>query len=321
MRNSTYRYNHTTCRYEIVPFGILKLHLHAFIFLSVSSFLFVLMLFIHDSLYTTPLAKDLKRENRAMTYHYAKLSKELTTVKASLTSLHDADRNLQRKLVNDKTPALALQSIQPESSRYREGSIVKLLNRTNTKAAELHERAASNNYYFSNSIAVNAKALALLMNIPSFQPVENSELTKLTSGYGLRTNPFHKRDYFHGGIDFVAPRGTSVFASAAGVVIQVRKSELQMGDGNTIEIDHGNGFKTRYTHLGEIHVKSGQKITKRAVIASIGMSGGSVSPHVHFEVIRNNKLIDPIGLLLQDVSSTDFIALHVLAKQKNQSLD
>ncbi len=321
MRNTTYRYNPVTCRYEHVPFGAIGMLKRVVIFLLVSSFLFFLMLYIHGSLFTTQLAKDLKRENKALAYHHALLTNELVSVQASLASLHDIDKSIQRKLVNDKTPTLVIQTFESKIPKNRDKSPTRLLHNTKIKTKELHQRAVSNNFYFANTIAINSKELTLLTNIPSLQPVENSELTRLTSGYGLRTDPFHKRDYFHGGIDFVAPRGSSVVASASGVVTLIRKSDLQMGDGNQIEIDHGNGFKTRYKHLGEIVVKSGQKIKKGAVIASIGMSGGSISPHVHFEVIRNNKLVDPITYLLQDVSSNDFTALQLLAKQKNQSLD
>lgn len=321
MRFPTYRYNPTTCRYEPVPFKAKDVLIPLFLFLSITASLFVGLLILQGIFFTTDKEKNLKHENNALAYHYHQLSNELSTVKASLVLLGDADKNIQRKLVNDKTPELALQLNQAETKSKRRIETYELLKKAKLKTTTLLEKASSHNYYFANSIQVDSKDLTLLMNVPSIQPVENKELTKLTSGFGVRTNPFHKRDYFHSGIDFVAPRGTSVFASAAGKVTEVRKSDLPMGDGNVIEIDHGNGFKSRYAHLGEILVKPGQRVTKGAVIASIGMTGGSVSPHLHFEIFKNNKQVDPVSYLIEGVSSADYTSLLLLAKQKNQSLD
>jgi murein DD-endopeptidase MepM/ murein hydrolase activator NlpD len=88
--------------------------------------------------------------------------------------------------------------------------------------------------------------------VPTIRPWNTDNLL---SGFGMRVNPFHKGLYEHPGVDIAMPRGTEVIATASGTVIEIRKSDVQAGYGNYIEIDHGNGFITRYAHLEDIHVK------------------------------------------------------------------
>lgn len=321
MRQPYYRYNPKTCRYEPVKTRVADILIPVCIFLGVSTSLFVGLLFAQGILFTSDREKDLRHENRTLAYHHHELSKELNSAKASLVTLEAVDKNIQQKLVSNNTPANALQAIQAPARNQKKIRPRVQLRKTKLKIEELLHRANANNHYFAATFNLSQSDVSMLSNFPSLQPVENKELTKLSTGFGTRTNPFHKSNYFHSGIDFVAPRGTPVYATASGRITEVRKSELQMGDGNVIEIDHGNGYQSRYAHLGEIQVKPGQQVRKGTIIAFVGMTGGSVSPHVHFEILKNKKYVNPIGFLLEDVNSTDYATLLVLARQKNQSLD
>ena len=102
-----------------------------------------------------------------------------------------------------------------------------------------------------------------------------------TSSYGSRRDPFNGRMAFHSGEDFAAPHGTKVYSPGAG---KVTYAGWRGGYGRVIEIDHGNGFKTRYGHLGTMNVKVGQEIAFRDVIGKVGSSGRSSGPHLHYEV-------------------------------------
>lgn len=112
----------------------------------------------------------------------------------------------------------------------------------------------------------------------------------LSSQYGKRIDPFHGRTAWHKGVDFAGKAGSDILAVASGVVVW---SGERYGFGTMVEINHGNGFITRYAHNSENNVKIGDVVTKGQVIAQMGSSGRSTGPHVHFEVLKNGRAVDP----------------------------
>ena len=111
-----------------------------------------------------------------------------------------------------------------------------------------------------------------------------------SSGYGNRRDPFTGNRAFHSGLDFAAPSGTSVLSAADGVVSFVGQ---RSGYGNVVEVDHGNGLMTRYAHLSAFIAREGQSVQTGTPIARVGSTGRSTGPHLHFEVHRADKSIDP----------------------------
>lgn len=124
---------------------------------------------------------------------------------------------------------------------------------------------------------------------PSIKPLEGN--FKINSGFGKRMHPFLKKRKFHSGIDFKAPIGTPVLATADGEVV-VSKTNKN-GYGKHIIIQHDEEFKTLYSHLSKLKVKVGEKIKKGDVIGLVGNTGTSVASHLHYEVIKDGKKVDP----------------------------
>lgn len=122
---------------------------------------------------------------------------------------------------------------------------------------------------------------------PEGRPVQGGWLS---SGYGHRTDPVTGRREFHGGIDFAGKPGLEIHAVAAGVVTWSGK---RWGYGNLVEINHGNGYVTRYAHNRKNLVAVGEKVEKNQPIALLGSSGRSTGPHLHFEVVRNDRTVNP----------------------------
>lgn len=112
----------------------------------------------------------------------------------------------------------------------------------------------------------------------------------LSSHYGTRTDPFTGKRAWHGGIDFAGREGSEIVAVAAGVVAWAGP---RWGYGKLVEINHGNGYTTRYGHNKEIKVEVGDTVKKGQVISEMGSSGRSTGPHVHFEVLYNGKPVNP----------------------------
>ena len=112
----------------------------------------------------------------------------------------------------------------------------------------------------------------------------------ISSDYGNRENPFSKKMHFHKGIDIAHKMETDIFSLAAGEVIFSGK---KYGYGNMVEISHLNGYTTKYAHNNRNLVKKGEKVKKGQIIAKMGSTGHSTGPHIHLEVLKNNKNIDP----------------------------
>jgi murein DD-endopeptidase MepM/ murein hydrolase activator NlpD len=126
---------------------------------------------------------------------------------------------------------------------------------------------------------------------PSGRPVEDGWLS---SGYGKRNDPFTGKQDFHDGLDFAGKQGSEVRAVGDGVVSW---AGIKSGYGKLIEINHGNGYTTRYGHNQSNLVKVGDTVKKGQQIALMGSTGRSTGPHVHFEVLRNGKAVNPSGFI------------------------
>lgn len=124
---------------------------------------------------------------------------------------------------------------------------------------------------------------------PSGWPIENGYISSL---FGLRSDPFSGRTAMHEGMDFAGPVGSEVMAVAAGIVTDAGDREHE-GYGKLVEINHGNGYVTRYGHNSSLAVKIGDRVIKGQTIARIGNTGRSTGPHVHFEVLLNGKVVNP----------------------------
>ena len=116
----------------------------------------------------------------------------------------------------------------------------------------------------------------------------------MSSRYGKRTDPFTGRLAWHGGVDFAGKMGADIVAVASGVVTW---SGPRYGYGNLIEVNHGNGYKTRYAHCKELKVALGDIVRKGDVVALMGSTGRSTGPHVHFEVYKNGRTVDPAAYI------------------------
>jgi len=127
--------------------------------------------------------------------------------------------------------------------------------------------------------------------VPGGRPVTQGWIS---SYFGVRTDPFTGRKAFHRGIDFAGPAGAQVVAVAAGVVTYTQE---RFGYGKTVEINHGNGYVTRYAHNDRVLVNVGDTVKKGQPIALIGSTGRSTGPHLHFEVLKQGRAVDPMTFI------------------------
>lgn len=145
-------------------------------------------------------------------------------------------------------------------------------------------------------------------NEPSIMPVRSKDLVRLSSGFGMRMHPIQKVRKMHLGADFACKVGSEIIATADGVV---EKVETKTGGyGKLLVINHENGFKTRYAQLSEFKVKQGDRVKKGDLIALSGNSGASTAPHLHYEIQKGDKRVDPMDYI------TDFKPKPVIKEIK-----
>jgi len=325
MSQVKFHYNPKTCRYEPARLSFGKAVVYVLSFCITTGALFFGITFMHNRLFETEKSKALRLENNALKKHHTTLENQLSSIETVLEDLRNQEATLDKKLFNNSsTESTTRESdasiketiLLADASGFR--SIMAMLK---GKSENIAGTSGHLNGLFK-TISISKKDLTFLMSMPSIQPIENGDMSKLVSGFGVRINPFHKGNYYHPGADFAATRGASVFATGNGKVITVvRNASLQAGYGNYIEIDHGNGITTQYSHLDDVKVKTGQKVLKGAVIGTVGMSGGAVAPHVHYEILRKGIAVNPVPYMMEGLSGQQYNELQTLGSKRNQSLD
>ena len=153
----------------------------------------------------------------------------------------------------------------------------------------------------------------LMICKPSIQPISLENFYWISSVFGYRIDPIYKRRAMHRGLDFAAAIGTPVYATGDGVVKRTRMAKN--GYGKEVVIDHGFGYATRYGHLHEILVHVGQKIKRGNVIGTLGDSGKSTGPHLHYEVMENGRAQNPKHYYAEDLSPTEYSEIISLSDE------
>ncbi len=159
----------------------------------------------------------------------------------------------------------------------------------------------------------------LLASTPAIQPISNKDLNRLSSGFSYRIDPIYKTVKFHTGLDFSAPQGTPIYATAQGVVRIA--GNLGNGYGNHVVINHGYQYSTLYGHMYRIKVRSGQTVKRGEVIGYVGNSGKSTGSHLHYEVMKGKKHLDPIYFFYNDLTPEQYQQILKIASSRNQSFD
>ena len=316
-------------RFERTRLPFFNILLYLLGLLCFGALFFVGLIFLQNHIIETPIEKSLRAENKAMKKYKVELVSQLESSKAALDELRSKDKALYERIFSEKVQVNNTRGSQTQRSIRSNKEILladafsfnTLTSALQSKFKELNATARIHSNHFGERAAVKKKDLSWLVKVPSFAPVADFEPSHLVSGYGIRINPFHKGKYHHDGIDIASPRGSDVLAAAAGVVTMVKKSDLQAGYGNYIEIDHSNGYVTRYANLGDVLVRFGQKVAKGHTIGVIGISGGSIAPHIHYEVLKDGKNLDPAKYLVHGLSAAQYEAVIKASQKQNQSLD
>lgn len=281
----------------------------------------VLYYAIFASFFDTPSEFSLRRSADQLRREYAQLSKRIAEVEEVLGNVSQRDSNVFRIMFESKPYDLDEYSSTLWSRKER---LLGLSNRELSeeffdRTEQLSRRTKRLDLSLEDIYETASGLGENINNIPAIQPIINNDLTLLTASFGMRIHPFYKSLSQHKGVDFTVPEGSRVFATADGVVSDA--SNRTSSSGLTLTIDHGNGYETRYSHLGEVFVRKGQRINRGDIIAATGNTGLSLAPHLHYEVYYEGEAVDPVNYFFLELTPKQYHSIKQIAQSGMQAFD
>ncbi|WP_276503017.1 M23 family metallopeptidase [Terrimonas pollutisoli] len=323
MKKIKYYYNTNTLRYEKLEVPLRVKLLRIFGFIAAALVTAALISYFAFQFVGSPNEKLLRMQNERLSERYARLRDKVNSLDKQMAELEKRDNNVYRAIfeanpIPDSARAKELEAEKeiatvegmPNNQLY--SSIANSLNLLTSRIA-----AQTKSYIQIDGLIKNKEQL--LSHTPAIQPVSNKDLNRIASGFGYRIDPVYKTVKMHAGLDFAAPTGTPIYATANGTV--TTSGNKGNGYGNHVIINHGYGYETLYGHMVKVKTKGGQRVTRGEIIGWVGSTGKSTGPHCHYEVHKNGNKIDPVYFFYNDLSPDQFDRLLKQAAASNQSFD
>lgn len=323
MKKIKYYYNTNTLRYEKLETPLHVKLLRVLGFISAAIVTAIIIVSIAYRYFPSANEKRLMQYNGQLQERYWVLDEQVAKMQQRMQQLEERDNDIYRTIF-EANPI-------PDSMRAREQEQRK----------EVEMLASMTNYELENSIVHSLNNLEnrvdaqeksfieitgfirnkeqLLACTPAIQPVSNGDLKRVASGFGYRIDPVYKTVKFHAGLDFSAPQGTPIYATANGVVKVA--GNLGNGYGNHVVINHSYGYETLYGHMFKIKVRPGERIKRGEIIGWVGNTGKSTGPHCHYEVHKNGRKLDPVYFFYNDLTPEQYDRLLKMSSSSNQSFD
>lgn len=266
-----------------------------------------------------PTERTLRKENTELKSQYAILEKRLDNSLKVMEDLRNRDDNFYRVMMQ-MDPLSSNQRLAGLGTDYNSlGKLndSELLSRMNLSIDMLEQQIYSQSLSFDQLRIAAGEQKDKIARIPSVLPINIKDYT-MSSGYGYRRDPIYGTAKFHEGLDFAAPTGTPVFATADA---EVEVAERKQRYGNCIDLNHGYNYKTRYAHLSQILVKPGQKVKRGEMIGKVGNTGKSTGSHLHYEVLFKGEPQNPVNYYFMDLSPQEYAAMIHLAENSGHVMD
>ena len=323
MSKIKYYYDTKTLSYKPIESTGIEKFKKFIVYLTSSAILAFFTLLVFFQYFDSPKEKRLKGEINHLLSQYEIINNDLEKIELVLDDIQKRDDNIYRTIFEaDPIPTSIRKQGFGGVNRYKKLSGYSnsdLIINTTKKIDQLTKQLYLQSKSFDEIIELAKNKSKMLASIPAIQPVANKDLKRMTSGYGYRIHPIYKTRKMHYGMDYSAKVGTEIYATGDGVISKVKRSKR--GYGNYVKINHGFGYETLYAHMSKYIVKKGQKVKRGEVIGYVGNTGISTAPHLHYEVRKDNKKINPVNFYFNDLTPDEYEKMLELASQPNQSFD
>jgi hypothetical protein len=314
-----YRYQHERLDFVKVKVSFRDILLKALLYVFLAAFIAVGYYVVFSVFFDTPEERGLKREKELLESENTQLQARYEQIETIMQELDMRDKEIYRAIFHADPAFLKGPGQLSTCDDYNTIDNDALTNETVLKMRQLQKRSKTLLLLFDElERNLKKKSMDSLLAIPLIQPIENKNLIRIGASYGKRIHPFYKLLKEHTGTDFIAGTGADVYATANGKVLAVLS---QRSHGRKVELDHGNGYTTSYAHLSNVLVKQGQMVKRGQVIAKVGNTGTSVAPHLHYEVLKNGRHMDPLNYFFIGLMPEEYEYLIQLSTSSGQSLD
>ena len=282
MKLPIYKFNKIKLQYDKIVLNFKTILIYILIQLIIT----IGLIFLLSVFFNTPKEIKLKKEIKKLEYDLYIIDKKADGIYYLLQTLQQKDSIIIDAFDSHESE---LTIITPET--------------VNDKLDNIGRTIEYNANRFKNMINKIISSDDKMRHYPAIQPVAKKDFKRISSGYSYRIHPIYKINKFHYGMDFVAPVGTPVYATADGIVEMAGKN---LGYGNYVKINHGYDYETAYGHLNSIGVRKGQKVVRGQIIGTVGNTGISTGDHLHYEVIYRGKTVNPINYFADDITADEY---------------
>lgn len=316
-----YRFNPQTLSYQKIKLSQKQKIWRLLAFLGLALFISTGILFLRDRHFNSPRSENLVADQQKITYELELMNRDLQHYESRLSQMAHNDDHIYR--VYFEVEPWAIRSVGVGGSRRYDGlrqfKYGDLLEKTYTSISQVERKLSMQSTSFDQVIDLVWTKEEWMAARPAIQPIGMKDLVRFGSSFGTRMHPILKVVRPHEGIDLTARRGTNIYATADGEVLQA--GYRSGGFGKKVLIDHGFGYRTLYGHCDRILVEAGQHVKRGEVIATVGNTGLSKSPHLHYEVHVNGRPVNPINYYANDLSANEFEHMIDMLSHADPSFD
>ena len=323
MGNTKYRFNPKTLTYEKIEKSFSKVLLRVSLYLTIVLIVALGLSAFFLSEFDTPAMKALRKENTELLTQYESLNEKLAQIENVLDQIQVRDDNIYRVVFNnDPIP----ESVRKAGfggvdnySKFESFDNNNIVLNTSKKIDIISKQAYIQAKSYEDLLSQAITKEKELSSIPAIMPLSNKDLTYTSSGWGMRMHPVYKVPRFHYGMDFVAPKGSPIYATGDGKVSSIQT--LRTGHGKHVVIDHGFGYETLYAHLSAFNVKVGDKVKRGQVIGFVGSTGTSTASHLHYEVLKDGVNVNPMHYYFMDLTPDEYEKMVAISSNIKRSFD
>jgi murein DD-endopeptidase MepM/ murein hydrolase activator NlpD len=323
MTKVKYYYDTKTLSYKKIERSKVQMLKRVGLFFTSSTAIALGLVLLFFTLFDSPKEKELKREIDNLLVQYELLDDQILNSSLILDELQERDDNIYRVIFEAEPIDASIRKAGfggvNRYKKYEGFNHSDLISDLNKKVDQLSKAIYVQSKSFDDVLDLAQNKEEMLAHIPAIQPVANKNLKRMASGYGNRIHPVYKTKKMHWGMDFSAPKGTEVYATGDGKVEKVKRTKR--GYGNQVRINHSYGYKTFYAHLDKYIVKKGQVVKRGDLIGYVGSTGTSTAPHLHYEVVKDKKKVNPVNYYFNDLTAEEYDRMLELSSQENQSFD
>lgn len=270
----------------------------------------------------TPKMYRINRENRELVVRYQILRERMRALERDLEEVRHRDNYVYRALF--ATDTLHIEGINTPYPDAKYASLEEDIH-ASLMIGTWREMDALARKLYAQSVSLDELQMlsknkeGLSMAVPALWPIDRALLRKGIDPFGWRIHPIYHRRIFHKGVDLPGNVGDPIYATGDATVESIDQRNSRRGYGRQILLDHEFGYKTRYAHLNKIYVKPGDKVVRGQLIGELGRTGGVTGPHLHYEVIHQGQVVNPINYFNKNMTPEEYE--RIMAEVREQNLE